>query len=540
MILSLSSVKNFFLPYRTEALVLFLGAILCLAAIVLSNTLVLPLSLGDFFFFSFLFFLFALYRPGWVFALLVAMLPLEIVNLAPESIGFNMRPYQFLAAILGVSIAVRVLARRTSWKLFSFQPIDSVPILFALAGFLTLPFLPESEWLLSSAKQAVIVLSFVFLYFLGRVFLKSYEDVRIAGRFFFVSTVLVLFYSLWQSIRMKFGLSAFEVMAGRPNGTFPEADWLGGFLAAVIAFVSAFVFPFFFSHSIQKWKLAILFSFCSLLFLVLVLSVSRSAWVAAFLGMVFVVFLVFIRRGMWRSLIRHEWDVWRRMALGKLFLFSSLLVALLIAVGFSLTSFHLFDRGKSIGSGLQKITVSCGEERMFLRDVPVDVETLSLLDCRHIDLEAIETERAAGRFIGEAYRSDPNISIRKEIYGKTFSLLAERPVFGIGWGNSSRYFGNDERGAGLNSSNMFLETWLGAGVFGFLSFLFLWCWFGYRVCIEGVFLKKFDGTVLNESFWIGLSGAWIAITVFNFFNAGLLLGSLWIFLSLPWFSRKDP
>ncbi len=520
-------------------MLLVLNVVVVSALLVLSNKGVLPFRLGDFLFFGVLLFLVALYRPGWVFGLLVGVLPLELVNVAPVELGFNLRPYQFLAVILGAAVLVRILTKRTPWKLFSFQWIDGVFLFFAATGLLVLPFLPEVGLFSGAVKQSVIVLSFVFLFFLGRTFFKTYDDIRIAGRFFILSTILVLLYAVWQSVRMKHGLPAFEVMTGRPNGTFPEADWLGGFVAAVAAFASAFLFPLFFAENFPKRKGIEMSVFLVLLFLVLLLSVSRSAWLAAFLGIAMVVLLSAVRFGAFRALMQREWGVSRRMLSGKLFLFGLFLAALCIVIGSSLSSFHLFDRGKSIGSGLQKITVSCLSAQTFSSHEAVDSARLVERGCRHINLEDIASEQMSGHVVTEAYRVDPNISLRKEIYRKTFTLLSEHAIVGIGWGNSSRYFGNDERGAGLNSSNMFLEAWLGAGVFGFLLLVIFWFAFGYRVCVEGVFLKRLNQSAPDESLWIGLSGAWVAITVFNLFNAGLLLGSLWVFLSLPWLVKKD-
>jgi hypothetical protein len=60
---------------------------------------VLPLEPVNFFFFAFVTLLASLYRPGWVFLLLIALLPLEIVNLAPALFGgIEIRPYQFVMA----------------------------------------------------------------------------------------------------------------------------------------------------------------------------------------------------------------------------------------------------------------------------------------------------------------------------------------------------------------------------------------------------------------------------------------------------------
>ncbi|MFZ1719788.1 MAG: hypothetical protein WAU28_00375, partial [Candidatus Moraniibacteriota bacterium] len=206
---------------------LFGNVLAALSLIVLSNIQVLPLRFWDFIFFSVLFFLIALYRSGFVFALLIGMLPLETVDLAPVEWGIHIRPYQFLAILLFGAILVRFAMQRIKWPFFSVTFFDIVLWVFLLIPCLMLPFLP-SEFASIALKQGIILGSFGLLYFLGRIFLKKESDIRIALLFFFSSVFIVLCYSLWQSLRFAWDLPSFEVMSGRPNGTFPEADFLGG------------------------------------------------------------------------------------------------------------------------------------------------------------------------------------------------------------------------------------------------------------------------------------------------------------------------
>jgi O-antigen ligase len=99
---------------------------------------------------------------------------------------------------------------------------------------------------------------------------------------------------------------------------------------------------------------------------------------------------------------------------------------------------------------------------------------------------------------------------------------------GIGWGSIGNILGQDERGAGLNSSNIFLEIWLGSGILGFLAFLAVWVYIPFRTVLN------FARTINSEekAFAIFSLTAWLGLTIANLFNAGILLGFLWLFIAI--------
>ncbi len=512
---------------------LFGNVFLVLVLIILSNLQVLPLRLWDFIFFSVLFFLLALYRSGFVFALLVGMLPIETISLAPVEFGINLRPYQFFAVILFLAVLVRLVTKRIKWPLYRWCWQDIVMAVFLLSGFIMIPFLPSSLIHSTVLKQSFILLSFGLLYFLGRVFLKKSSDAGIAVSFFLSSIFVVVCYALWQNIRFTMNLPHFEVMPGRPNGTFPEADFFGGVLAAVVAGMTPFGLAFFF-HG--RASLARKFSFgffLFFLFMILILTVARSGWLAAAIGIIVAGSVFFWRNGIVEALRLWNTEVLWRGVRGKLFIGVPILLATLTVSLFGLTNFNLLDRGGSIASGLQKITVSCSSDVMLPEKIS-GIEALDAYGCRHIDLEEIGTERVNGRFVSETFRDDPNISVRKNLYREAWMLIRDHPITGIGWGNTSHFFGTDGRGAGMNASNVFLEVWLGSGVFGFFAFMIFW--FSFLILLMKYIIQydEKDDTVIA----ISLIASFVAITVFNSFNSGLLLGSLWIFFSvLVWFSH---
>jgi hypothetical protein len=207
----------------------------------------------------------------------------------------------------------------------------------------------------------------------------------------------------------------------------------------------------------------------------------------------------------------------------------SFVLALSVVFFFHLTSFHLFDRASSTASGLQEITIACDQNSSIsvLPEKIANTEQLSQWHCRHIMLEEIGSEQAAGKFISTVYRDDPNVAIRKEIYVKVKEQIMNHPVSGIGWGSIASILGTDERGAGLNASNMFLEIWLGSGIIGLLAFVVFW--FGTAIMA----LRKFFQSVGTERFFLlFFLSSWVGITVFDMFNSGILLGFFFLYLAL--------
>lgn len=517
---------SWFAPIRPQrVLLLSASALATILGIFLQNSGVLPTDETTFFFLSFVLLLFALYRPGWTFLLFVGFIPLEIINVAPMWFGgLALRPYQWLAGILFLAVGIRFFAGRLPFQMFRPGWIDILPVLVALGGFSALVSAPDQALAL---KQSLIVVSFVGVYFLGRIFFRTLYDVRQAVPFLLVSSIVISGYALWQNIRFRFGQESFQVMVGRPNGTFSEADWLGMFAVAMLGVGLSLLFRqrLLWRRPFVSWRTAggsfLLYSFLTITLITLILSMARSAWLgaAALAGVFF--FMVLFSDG-WRGMRKQ----WRRI----LFLGGVLCISLTTAVGavsfFELSPFPLLHRIQSTG-GLQVITIAC-DVPVALPETIADISELAQFHCRHIDLEAIERELAAGQYVAEIKRPDPNVAIRKGIYGDVLGVLRTHFLTGIGWGSVALFLGTDERGAGLNASNVFLEVWLGSGLFGALSFLFLWVailWFSFRW-----FHQATDAG--EKAFALFLCSTHIGLLVFNLFNSGILLGFFFLFLSV--------
>lgn len=264
------------------------------------------------------------------------------------------------------------------------------------------------------------------------------------------------------------------------------------------------------------------------LYIILILTVSRSAWLGA--GFITFLFLFIILTN-----LKFHPKNWQLKEFLKILrnLAYAIIGSILIIYIFHLTDFKLFERAQSTG-GLQKITISCKKidgnpatnggiyyDLVQCPEIIENIEELRYCDCRFINLEEIDIEKAKGNEIKEIYRKDPNINIRQQIYQKSWEQIKNSPILGIGWGSIGQVLGADERGASLNSSNIFLEVWLGSGIVGFLAFIAIWIY----ILISAA-LNFLNG---NKAYGIFLILGIFAILIPNLFNAGIMLGFLWVF-----------
>ena len=148
-------------------------------------------------------------------------------------------------------------------------------------------------------------------------------------------------------------------MPGRPNGTLTEPDWLGLFLILILASVYALIY-FITQKSddtkrVRRIGLLSGYSYLMLAFALLLISVSRSAWLGT-VAMT-VIFLLAIFTNL--KLNFREWQ-WKSTIKIKLGIISAFIVSLGVVSCFPLTTFQLFNRAVSTG-GTQKITISCDQ-----------------------------------------------------------------------------------------------------------------------------------------------------------------------------------
>lgn len=508
----LTTFSIFLLQHRIKVSLVLANMVLGALGIVWSLTGVLPLSAGNFFFFSGLVFLVALYRPVWIFLLLIGMLPYEIVSVAPLEWGILLRPYQWLLVLLLAAVGARTVAKRPLFSTpFQFLSIDILPVLFAAGAYLSAFGAGSSA---SAWKLALILSSFVGLYFLVRFFVRTQKSAIHLLPFFLSSFLVVVFWSVLQNILFALSKESFQVMSGRPNGTFTESDWLGMYLLFPIAMALAWLYR---NEVLRKHWTHSLLPLCVFFWgtLVLILSVTRSAWLALTgMGLFFAaVSLVTLAK-----LGRLERAF---LLIGKAALVVCLVLILVPVL--HLSRFSWFDRALSIG-GEQKITIACAEGSQAPESI-ARTEELASFGCQHILLEEQTAFREAGYVIREIHRDDPSLSVRQSVYGQVVSLASEHPFLGMGWGMAGARLGTDERGATLNASNVFLEFWLGSGLIGLLAFSFFWFAYGLR---SGGWTLAGQGSEVALAFFLHL--VWIGFTIFNLFNSGILLGIFFVFL----------
>lgn len=520
--------------------------------VLLSNTGWLPLKIGDFIFVSALIFLFSLYRLGWIFFWLVGTITLETIDLAPSALGVTLRPYQLLAMVTALAVFIKFVANQLTFSPAKPHRIDFALLAMAVGGFLSVVNASQKG---TSLKLAAILVSFLVLYWLSRNFVEKEDDLKKIAPFFLAGSTAAAIYGIWQAVSFSHGLNSFEVMPGRPNATFPEADWLGIYLVFLLGIAYAIIYYFnnannkaqdLISNQIPNFKIKTLqIASCWLLitlaFIALILTVSRSAWLGA--ALVTLVYLKIILTDLRISL--HFWH-WKKFFKETLFIASAGIAGLAMVYIFSLTDFQLFNRAQSAGTGLQKITVACpGNEGVMLPPQIISgVEQLDQYRCRHINIEDIETEKAAGNIVTEIYRSDPNVGIRARIYKTSWNEIKKHPILGIGWGSIGEVLGKDERGAALNSSNIFLEVWLGSGIVGLLAFSTVWIWIIARsiVMLRSMLRSKVGTQVPTQvptsvptlrsdaAVYLAIFLGAIAIIIPNLFNAGIFLGYVWVYL----------
>lgn len=100
------------------------GFLLAFLVIVLSNLGFFPLNQAIFIIATIVLFMFSTYNPYWIFGLFLVSLPLEVVNLAPQSLGITVRPYQFIGSILVFAVVFRAIQGK--FHIFKFKIMDLI------------------------------------------------------------------------------------------------------------------------------------------------------------------------------------------------------------------------------------------------------------------------------------------------------------------------------------------------------------------------------------------------------------------------------
>jgi len=523
---------------RELAILWIFSVLLGLMLVVLSNKNKLPLGKGDFVFVSLLALLFALYRPRWTFFLFICLIPLENIILASGFLPIQLRPYQFLGGILAAAIAILHISKHLQFEILKPNWFDWAIFSLVPFSFLALFHAPAKN---ISLKNNIVLLSFIVLYYLIRNFARSKHDLIKTAFFFFGSFIVVTVYGFFQVFADKFGRKSFEVMFGRPNSTFTEADWLGIFLGFSLAVLLSLMF--YFVRSKQKFfapRKYILLFLDILVFLNMTLSIltlSRSAWIGTVIIIIFYFLALVPTRKL--TIVKIYAGNWRIFFREVIIIFIIFIISVAAIKFGKLSKFDIFDRARSTATSEQKITIAC-DNRQDIPPVIADTNELVKYNCRHINLEEIEANISQGKIITEIFRRDPNVMTRSAIYRKSFEIIKQHPVLGVGFGTITQTLGIDERGAGLNESNLFLQVWAGSGILGLIAFVFVIGYlfvYAFRRVSPACPMNKFFGCpIVKDNFEKAASVfavlGIVALIIPNLFNAGLLMGTFWLGLAV--------
>ena len=460
---------------------------------------------------------FAVRDPLVVAVLFVAALPLEIVYLVPENSAIAIRPYQFLgvAALCGAiynHIYTKKFVIQIHWHIYDVLVGSLAVISVVLVG--------ATDQTMAAVQQTVVLISFVMLYGVTRIFVRDIKDVIALLPVMIASGVVVSGYAILQNVIYYIGGRHLEVMPGRPNATFSEPDWLGVYLVFVCALCISYLFYTVYHKHVWRFFDMGLFGSMTIVMTALILTAARSAWLGVGCVVIAYACALFFRRK-YKLFTRHI--AWIGSAVG---------IALMVVVFGRLTSFSLSDRLHSTQSGKQEITVACdnaeGADTLIHQQVIDSVNQLNAYGCWHINVEDINYENSQGNSIVTVYRNDPNVVIRKQIYSKVIVAITDRPWTGYGWGSSKMLLGMDERGTPLNASNIFLEAALSMGLVGVSVLCMIFVITGVRAAF--LFMRAQSMSTKSVALMSGLCV--VAIVIPNLFNAGLFLGYIWVSFGL--------
>lgn len=488
----------------------------------------------------------AVANPVLLFWLFIATIPFEATIVSPEWFPFSLRAFQLFGIVGIFSVLFHWMFHTLDLKPISIKKIclvcrflkkqckveeetnafgifDRMIFLLPIFAFLGIINAPDKQLAL---KLAVILVSFVALFWLIRTFTQTKKRMFETLWFFAVGSAIVLLFGFYQAFAGKFGLPSFEVFDKRINGTFLEPDWFGMYLSVLMALILWFRFALLErkdetmigNRSVIKLLRIATIGDLFLLTTLLILTVARSAWLGFSVALAFYLLFVFIRKkGTVFSRIVY---LVRETAIQLSLIF----VAVFFVWITGLSTFHIANRAVSSVSGLQKITISCQTGSSVPEKID-SIEQLKQFGCFHIDLEEIEKEKQVGREVKEVFRPDPNIDIRKKIYLQSWEEIKKHPILGQGIGSSGLILGHDEHGSAHNASNIFLESWLSMGIGGLVVMLFV---FFYPLFWALKNLSKKEK--INSSVFVVLTS--FAVLIPNLFNSGLLLGAVWLWIAI--------
>ncbi len=452
----------------------------------------------------------SLIKPKMMFLLLVASLPFEIMSLSVDLLKLDLRPYQIISFALFVSVIINLTLKNQKIKIPKIHILDITLAILSFTGFLGV-FLKGL-----SMHGEIVIISFFSLYILTRIFITDKQDVINFIKVFLVSATLVSIYGLVQNYLSIHGIYHNNTMNERPNATFSEPDWFGMFLAISLSFNYSIFYFITKRHNYRCCEYIKYLNFFSFFIIVsaLIITVSRSAWLAAILSTVLFFVLIFLKNNFKNAIKTCSYVV------------AIIIISFIFVKYANFTNFSLSNRISSTTSGKQNITIAC-EKNLNITEIK-NISELDSIGCSHIKLEEIAKEKENGKYVKTVVRPDPNVNIRYKIYKKSWENIKDNWILGLGWGSSQKLLGVDEAGTPLNTSNVFLEIWLSVGIIGLCAFIF----FATVLVLQGFKNLFFSKETLSQTYGIFGILCLIDILVSNMFNAGLFLGFMWVLFGI--------
>ncbi len=449
-------------------------------------------------------------KPKVSFWFFVATLPLEIMSIKLSLLSIDLRLYQLFSVMLIISIIINFILKNEVIKI---PKINTLDILLGIVAFVGLSALFIKDL---SVRGEIIMISFFSLYVITRIFVRTNQDVIRFFKVFLLSATIVSIYALVQNYLSIHEIYNNSIMSERPNATFAEADWLGMFLVVTLSF--NYVILYFFSkrYNYKHYEGGKYLNYFSLFLVIsaLITTVARSAW----LGGIVVTVLFFIALS-----LKFNFKDYIKIVFSIL---SITFLAYIFVVFANFSNFSLYNRISSTTSGKQIITIACDKD-LHIKEIS-NITELASINCEHINLEEIESQEKIGKYVTTVSRPDPNVSIRSEIYKKSWEVIKNNWIVGYGWGSSQEILGVDSAGTALNTSNILLEIWISAGIVGVVAF-----------CLVIIILlfdssKKFllSDNSLGQSYALFGILCLVGILIPNMFNAGIFMGFIWVLLGV--------
>lgn len=434
----------------------------------------------------------------FVFFLSVFSLAVEMPLFNVGSFGFKFWMLAALAA--GILLIIDFYKKGFSWlKQSKMFWLGMCLIFFSLISLINSP-------LKSFSTKQLLVL--IVLAALGTFFeknIKKYSSLAFWG--IALGLFLNSLYAIYQNIAFNNGWPNFEVMAARPNGFFPEPDWLGFYLAlGIIPFLVWTGKDLSKSNLPKELKNKFVFyPFLIVILTALIITVARASWLAVIAEMGIITVIVALKFiGHWTlGTKKYNFPALssRFFKLAGIFILLIFIPLLLISL-FHLSRFDIPDRFRSIFFKEHVITVAVN---------PNTGEKLK------IDLEAIDYYQKQGYQIQEDYVGDENVASREEKFTGAWDTIKSHPLLGSGLGITLINTNYEH-----NANNLFLEWWASAGIGALLTIISLIVY----LLLKGLsFLKNNP-----EKAALILAGT-IGFVILNTFNASIFLAFAWFYLA---------